>query len=209
MRLFLSIALLAAAWTAGAQGTSEGIVSHFNPSPVTPPPISSTAGWSFQPTNFIALTQLGCFNDLFVNNSTIGSVQVGLWTSGGMLLASNLITRSSTLFNESRYESVTAVGLDAGQVYTIGAYSPDGPISIEICGGVAGGTVITGTNVLLRAPAINALGFGFPAEVAGQPGAAYLGPNFRYQGNIPEPAAGMLLGLGALILAARRRTGSC
>jgi len=113
--------VLAAAWTVRAQGTFEAIVGHDNPSPVVTS-IDATAGWTFQPTDWMQVMDLGCFNDLFLNNESLNSIQVGLWTSGGSLLASSLITRTSPLVNESRYEPlVNPVGIDVGQVYHIGA----------------------------------------------------------------------------------------
>jgi hypothetical protein len=203
MRLVLSVFVLAAAWTVRAQGTFEAIVSHDNPSPVVTS-TSATAGWTFQPTDWMAVMDLGCFDDIFLNNETINSIQVGLWTSGGALLASNLITRTSPIENESRYEPlVDPVGLEVGQVYHIGAYSPDGSMSIEVCGPSLGGTLTVSTNLFLQAAAQNAGSFGFPPEQAGTDGLAYLGPNFRW--GVPEPSSALLLGLAALLFAARRR----
>jgi len=202
MKFLVSILVLAAGWTVRAQGTFEAIVSHANSSPVVTS-ISATAGWTFQPTDWMQVMDLGCFNDLFLNNETLNSIQVGLWTSSGSLLASNLITRTSPLVNESRYEPLAdPVGLDVGQVYHVGAYSPDGSMSIEVCGPSVGGTITVSTNLFLRAPAQNAGGFGFPAEQTGNDGLAYLGPNFRW--GVPEPSSALLLGLAALLFAARR-----
>lgn len=206
MRFLLSSVALAIAWTAGAQGTSEAIVSHFNPSPVVTT-VSSTAGWTFQPVTTITVTELGCFDDLFINTPTATAIWVGLWAANGSLLASNSITPSSALFNQTRYESITPVALAAGQVYNVGVYSPDGAVSMEVCGPSLGGTVSAGPEVTLRAAALNTntVVLAFPPEVPGTSGLAYLGPNFQYQGRVPEPSSWALLGAGALLLAARRR----
>jgi hypothetical protein len=203
MRFVLAILVLAAASTASAQGTFEGIVSHTSPPSPVSTIVSGTAGWTFQPTTVMTVTDLGCFNDIFLNNGGI-SIQVGLWTSGGLLLASNLITSASALINESRYESVTPVGLNAGQTYHIGAYSPGGSISVEVCGGGAGGTVSMGPDVSLGTTALGTTGFGFPPANPLEIGAAYLAPNFRERG-VPEPSSALLLGLAALLFVARRR----
>ncbi len=204
MRYLLSSVALAIAWTAGAQGTSEGIAGHFNSSPAVTF-INGTAGWTFQPTDFIRVTDLGCFNDVFRKNSSLAAIQVGLWTSAGSLLSSNLVTRPGDLTSENSFVPVSGVDLTAGEVYHIGAYSSLIDLSVEVCGGGAGGSVTMGTNLLLRAAAQNTdpSGLRFPAELGAAGNAAYLYPNFRYEGRIPEPASGLLLGLAALILAAR------
>jgi hypothetical protein len=204
MKFLFGIVALATAWTAAAQGTSEAIVGHSNPSPVVTT-TSGTVGWTFQPAISITVTHLGCFDDLFINTGSINTIWVELWRSDGFLLASNSITRGSVLLNQSRYESILPVPLDPGQVYNIGAYSPDGSFSVEVCGGGAGGSVSVSPEIYLRAAAINTNGFGFPAEVPSTGGSAYLGPNFQYQGRIPEPSSGLLLAFGALLLAFRRR----
>ena len=205
MRLVFSALLLATAWTASAQGNYEGIVGHANPSPVVTD-VNATVGWTFQPLSWMAVTNLGCFDALFTSNPGIESVQVGLWTDAGSLLASSVITPSSILFNESRYVSIEPVSLDVGQTYHIGAYgldTLDGFTSVEVCGPAIGGSVSTSTNIALRATAKNSAGFGFPAEGAGTEGLAYLAPNFRW--GIPEPSSALLLGLAAVLFAARRR----
>lgn len=54
------------------------------------------------------------------------------------------------------------------------------------------------------AAAYSSGGFLSPLALPNTAGAAFLGPNFLFTG-IPEPSASLLLGLGALFLAARRR----
>jgi len=207
MRFLLATAALAAAWTASAQGTFEAIVSHANPTPVFEPVDRATVGWTFQPTNFIEVTDLGCFDYLFAPLPPETVIQVGLWTSGGSLLASSFIATSSALTNESRYVSITPVTLDPSQTYHVGAYFPGGLLSVEACGGGVGGSVFMGTSLLLRGAARNNDhdGFGFPPGIPNTGGGAYLAPNFRYRDGIPEPSSWLLLGLGGLFLAARRK----
>jgi hypothetical protein len=79
-----------------------------------------TAGWSFQPATNISLTALGAFQYLVANSGNI----VGLWDASGALLASNSITASSLLVNQSLYEPITPVSLSADETYYLGAYSP-------------------------------------------------------------------------------------
>src|ERR1035437_7538576 len=105
MKKLLSLAMLAATWTAFAQGTFEAIQSYdYN---ITGS-VNATAGWTFQTTNFLSVTSLGCFADVFVNNATVNSIQVGLWAPDGSLLASSTVTPSSTLFDQTRSEEHTS-----------------------------------------------------------------------------------------------------
>jgi hypothetical protein len=204
MRVLLSIATLATAWTVGAQGTSEAIVDYSNPGG-TVQLISGTGGWTFRPAITITVTGLGCFNYLFDQLTPGAFLQVGLWTSDGSLLASNSVSQSSLLSGQSRYESITPVSLSFNQNYHIGAYSTSGAVTMEIGGPTPEGSITMAPEVALGGTAKNTFGFGFPPGITNTGGLAYLGPNFQYQGRIPEPSSGLLLGLGALLLTVRRR----
>jgi hypothetical protein len=202
MKRLLSIAVLAAAWTAYAQGTSEAILGYSAPSPVVTS-VSAAAGWTFQAASDLTVTDLGCFNSVFTQYPAITSIEVGLWNHLGSLLASNFITPGSTLFDQTRYES-TSASLKAGEIYHLGIYSPD--ISSLIIGGAAAlGSVSASAGVLFRGTALSTNSFAFPKEQPGPDGSLYVGPNFRYQTGVPEPSSGLLLGLAGLLLAARRR----
>ena len=89
--------------------------------------LAATAGWTFQTTNAFTVTELGCFANVFEDNPGVTSVQVGLWDDSGSLLASNSITPASTLFDQTRYESITPVSLSPGQVYHLGVYYSGAP----------------------------------------------------------------------------------
>ena len=205
MRFLLAIAALVAAWTACAQGTSEAILS-YNGGSLIVIDVSGTAGWTFQPTSPITVTDLGCLDEVFVRNPTVALMEVGLWAPNGLLLASNSITPGSTLFNQSRYESITPVLLDPGQTYHLGAYSPTGGIFLGHWSNIPGfgWSISTSPEIQVGSSAYNTAGFGFPPEEAGSGGSIYAGPNLRYQGGVPEPHSGLLLGLGGLLIAARR-----
>jgi hypothetical protein len=58
MKFMLSLAALTATCTALAQGTSEAILSYTDSISGF---VSATAGWTFQATNSLAVTELGCF----------------------------------------------------------------------------------------------------------------------------------------------------
>ena len=201
MRFLLAVLVLAAAGTVRGQGTSEAIRG-FNTG-ITGS-FAGTAGWTFQPAANITVTELGCLADFFVSN-TYTSVQVGLWGPTGLLLASNSISLGSTSHNQSLYAPVTGVTLASGSTYHIGVYVPSATFSLYAVVPSQGGSVSNSTDIVsLKAAQTASSGWGSPTEVAGvDPGSAYLGPNFQYTGGVPEPSAGALLLLGAVLLGAR------
>ena len=204
MRFLLVMIALATAWTAKAQGTFEAVVGYNNNAVIRT--FSGTAGWTFQATNFISVTELGCLANFFPGNNTTNPIQVGLWAPSGVLLASSSITPASTLFNQSLYESVAPVLLNPGQTYHIGAYFPEGLFSLDAAIPSFGGSVTNSAEIRLLGAALRDGGFASPLPDPGTEGGAYLGPNLRYRGDIPEPASAALLGLGALLLAACRKS---
>jgi len=202
MKEFIAIASLAAAWTASAQGTFQAI-EDYNTSNTGF--VNGTAGWTFQTTAPITVTALGAFTNAIANDGTFA---VGLWNSSGSLLASNLITAVSSLAGLARYESVTPVFLDPGQVYYMGAYALSGTSTLEVYApGDPGSVSVTfSPEIQLGGLAQANGGFVFPTAVPGANGAVWLGANFAFQDRVPEPSAFTLLGLGGCILAAWRRT---
>ena len=203
MKKLLSLAVLAATWTACAQGTFEAIQSYVYEVSGS---VTATAGWTFQTTTPLSATSLGCFADVFVNNTTVNAIQVGLWAPDGSLLASNTVTPSSTLFDQTRYVSITPVLLNPGQLYHVGIFYGGGTLGLDIPGSSIGGSVSNSPAIQVGALALSSSGFSFPAEQSGTGGSIYGGPNFRYQKGVPEPSSWLLLGLGGALLAARLRT---
>jgi hypothetical protein len=147
--------------------------------------VGTTVGWTFQTTNVLTVTELGCFKKVFDDNPAAATIQVGLWDHTGVLLASNSITPSSRLSNQTRYESVAPVPLPSGQVYYLGAYDPSGAMGLDVGGTAADGVVVTAKEVQLRGAAASDAGFGFPAEIPGTGGSIYAGPNFAF---LSQPA---------------------
>jgi hypothetical protein len=146
---------------------------------------------------------LGCFAEVFFNPA-ITTVQVGLWNDGGELLRSNSITPDSILFDQTRYESITPVSLDPGQIYHLGVYYSGG-LGLEVAGPSTGGSASNSPDIQLDGTASSISGFTYPVEQARTAGSIYVGPNFQYQGGVPEPSSWLLLGLGGLLMAAWRR----
>jgi hypothetical protein len=204
MKLLLAIASAAAVWTASAQGTFEAVLNYAGDSLTY---FAGTAGWTFQTTGFLTVTELGCFDYVFGANNQ-NPIQVGLWAPDGSLLASNTITAGSPLADQTRYESITPVLLGAGQVYHLGAFAPSNTtftIFVNVCAPLLGGSVVTSPDIQLGAAASANGAFASPAAIPGTSGALYLGPNFRYQSGVPEPSSSLLLGLAGALLAAGRR----
>src|SRR5438552_13803075 len=136
MKILLQIAALALVLTAKAQGNSEAVL---NFSSSLAGSVNGTAGWSFQPLSSITVTGLGAFNYIVANQ---GNIAVGLWNSAGALLASNTITASSGLTNQTRYESITPVLLDSGSTYHLGAFALNsGTILVNVVSPDLGGSV--------------------------------------------------------------------
>jgi len=178
MKYLLSLAVLAATFTGLAQGPSEAILG-FGTSGVTG--YGGTLGWTFQSTNAFAVTQLGCFAKVFEDNPGVTSVQVGLWNHSGLLLASNSITPSSSLFDQTRYESITPVALASGQVYHIGVSYPGGSLGLDVAGPTVGGSVTVAPAIQVDAVALANNSFASPVALAGTAGSIIVGPNFRFQ----------------------------
>ena len=178
MKYLLSLAVLAATFTGLAQGPSEAILG-FGTSGVTG--YGGTLGWTFQSTNAFAVTQLGCFAKVFEDNPGVTSVQVGLWNHSGLLLASNSITPSSSLFDQTRYESITPVALASGQVYHLGVSYPGGSLGLDVAGPTVGGSVTVAPAIQVDAVAFADSGFVSPVAMSGTAGSIVVGPNFRFQ----------------------------
>ena len=178
MKYLLSLAALAATFTGLAQGPSEAILG-FETSGVIG--YAATLGWTFESTNAFAVTQLGCFTNVFADYPDATSVQVGLWNDSGLLLASNSITPSSSLVDQTRYESITPVALASGQVYHLGVSYPGGSLGLDVAGATVGGSVTADPEIQVDAVALANGSFASPVALAGTSGSIVVGPNFRFQ----------------------------
>lgn len=200
MKILLQLAALALVLTANAQGTTEAVLSYSN---AIAGIFQGTVGWTFQTTAEITVTDLGAFTNVVASQTNI---QVGLWDSSNNLLASNTITPSSTLSNQTRYASINPVLCVPGIVYHLGAFYPNASsISLNVVDPALDGTVALSPEIQLRGSAQNTnSSFASPIELNGADGSIYLAPNFKYS-LVPEPSGLTLFCLGGLMFTALAR----
>src|SRR5437867_12870092 len=83
--------------------------------------VNSTRGWAFTANVGISVTALGLW-DITIADPLAEAHEVGLWTSGGSLLASTLVPVNAPLTGEFRFNGlVVPVDLIAGNTYVLGA----------------------------------------------------------------------------------------
>jgi len=164
-------------------------------------------GWTFQPQTSISVTALGAFNYVVPSE---GGLEVGLWDSSGVLLASKTITAGSLSLDQSLYESITPVTLAADQTYYLGAFSPAGSFeSIVVIpnDGIGDGYATMSPEIQLGNVAYEQNSdFEFPDITANSPGSAFIAPNFEFE-PAPEPSTLCLLGAGSFVLLMMRHRG--
>jgi hypothetical protein len=213
MRTYICLfAIGSAALAASAQGSTEAMLNYAATTPSDGNPVYSSVfseingpiGWTFQPVDNLEVTALGAFNYLVPGT---GSLEVGLWNSSGVLLASETITDGNTLVDQSRYQTITAVPLEAGDTYYLAAYDPAGtPSAIVVTPGSApNGYATMSEKIQLGEVAYSSgAGFEFPGTTDGTIGDAIIAPNFEYE-TVPEPSAPALLGGASVALLWHRR----
>ncbi|MEP6755696.1 MAG: PEP-CTERM sorting domain-containing protein [Chthonomonadales bacterium] len=166
-----------------------------------------TWGWAFNIASGVTVTDLGVYDE--GNNGLVNSHQVGLWDSGGTLLATTTLASglsgtavpSVSGFGSFRFNNIVSLGLAPGS-YVIGAAYVD----------VDADLLRFNTSAPSMAPGFTFTtarsgpgGFVFPPLTSGTNG--FFGPNLRFVA-APEPGTVVsLFGTGALsgALLLRRR----
>ena len=162
-----------------------------------------TLGWTFQPQTDIKVTALGAFSYVLQNP---GNLEIGLWDSGGNLLASNAVSITGTSA-ATVYSSIATLMLMAGQTYYLSAYSPSQTVYFYVVGpdSHTHGYAVMSPEIKLGGLAFNTNSvFAFHSSTEGQPSDAVVMPNFQFQA-VPEPSTVCLLVGGAMVLLAMRR----
>lgn len=171
-----------------------------------------TLGYEFTTRNSINITALGVFD--YGHDGFSAPEQVGLWTSGGTLLASAFVSSSDPLVGDFRYHSIKPVWLAPRADYVIGAQGPE-PYTFMTFGSS------TATDIYFRQDRYNYNGNSllsslvFPGDTEGlrlSIDGSYFGANAEFTSNsvmmlsaVPEPssillAITMLAGLGLIAL---------
>src|ERR1039458_7617576 len=92
VKFLIAIAALAATCTGFAKQDSEAILDYAASINAY---VDTTVGWTFQSTNALTVTELGCFAKVFDDNLAVSAILVGLWDHNASPLASNSITPGS------------------------------------------------------------------------------------------------------------------
>ena len=168
-----------------------------------------TWGWAFTISSSVTVTDLGVYDE--ANNGLINSHQVGLWDSGGTLLASTTMASglsgtaviSTSGFGSLRFNTISSLGIGAGS-YVVGALYKDADADLLR---FAATTVTMPPPFTFNQGRSAPGGFVFPSLTSANNG--FFGPNLRFTtGTVPEPGVVVsLLGAGTLssLLLVRRR----
>ena len=164
---------------------------------------AQTAGWTFTASSNLIVSAIG----FYAPNPLVSSHQVGLWTSGGVLLAATTVQTNSPLTGSWRYAAITPVSLTSGQTYVVASDITfpftDPYEGVPTSGSVTTNGLVSITSVVVSAPSS---GFTFPNTV--QPGMiGWFGPNMLVVAaptptptpGVPITPAGLaLIGVGLL-----------
>jgi hypothetical protein len=157
-------------------------------------------GWQFDLTNGDVVGALGVFD--YLGDGLTDSHQVGLWDSGGNLLASVTITNSDPLTASGsalggwRFAAITPVTLAPG-TYIVGAFYPTA--ADPFLGGVS--NLTTASDIVYDVGTFThgvITTFSVPDQDLGAPfNPGIFGPNLEL---IPEPSGYLMLAMGFGIL---------
>jgi hypothetical protein len=166
--------------------------------------VDRTIGWAFAANSDVTVVSLGFFD--FRQDGLNRAHDVGLWTSGGTLLASATVQTSSPLADWFRWVSITPLSLTAGQSYVLGAFVV-GMDNID-CFELDAASVTTVPQITYDGLAryVYASSLTFPSVIYGYGTNGLFGPNIQIE-VVPEPSTLVLAfaGLGLLGFARRLR----
>jgi hypothetical protein len=153
-----------------------------------------TIGWGFSTNERFVVTHLGFWDGDEATQAMTLSHPVGLWTSGGDLLASNTVAATSPLTAGWRYEPVTPTILPVG-AYHLGAFVAAGNPPVDgYVSGTTSQTMATGftLGLALRDPDGAQTGLVFPSVTSTAGGR--FGPNLLFAA--PAPDVDLLMTVG-------------
>jgi hypothetical protein len=173
-------------------------------------------GFEFQVNTTVTAVALGNVDSVYLSGSGFPQPQqVGLWTSGGVLLASTYVDDSDTLVNGHwRFSSIAPVTLLAGQTYVVGAQGGAAYTGAGLTNGLTVDPDITYIEDLYSDVGTSNNPLVFPSATENQTiasGGGWYGANIEFGTSpVPEPASLTLFAVGGLSLMGcafrRRRT---
>lgn len=105
-------------------GTANAAILYTSSGGSPDPNIRATMGMEFTPSVDILVTDLGVFDGGSDGAGLETDRAVGLWTSGGSLLASVTVTGADPLMSGFRFAAIIPVALAADATYIVGAHYP-------------------------------------------------------------------------------------
>ncbi len=198
------IALVAATLCLPLQAAAAPAVSLSNLSGLTLANGPYTLGWAFTVNSDISVKALGVFDS--DQDGLAERHQVGLWNSGGTLLASTIVGAGTAdpLTNQFRYSTIAALALNAGETYTIGALWNNNLDGLIFPGDAAGFSTAAELSFIDNRYQSGVTLANPTSSASAQP--SYYGPNFLFDatGNVPEPASLLLVGLAIAAMGVAR-----
>jgi len=169
---------------------------------------TATYGFRFTPVVDLSVDSLG-YLDVDANGLADGH-RVGIWNSGGTLLASTTVTTANSTLSgavvngaQFRFTPITPLALAAGEVYTIGAAVEGSPDAW-----FAAVTHISNAPSLLTVSSVGYYstgGFDRPASTIANTYAIVNLTVSEAGAEVPEPTSAALVGAGVAVLVALRR----